>query len=278
MRLGQSRRSGNIVDLRGRRGGAGVGLGLGTVVLLLVGALLGVDPNDLAQVAEGPAPPTEPAPTGTPQDEGGDFVAALLGSMEDTWRTTAPQANIRYEDPQLVLYDGIVQSACGTNTAATGPFYCPTDARIYLDLSFFRELERFGASGDFAVAYVIAHEFGHHIQNLEGTLGEVNRVQQQTDQRTANDLSVRTELQADCYAGVWGYSAAQRNLLEPGDVEEGLQAAASVGDDHLQQMAGQAVTPEAFTHGSSAQRERAFRTGFERGDPAACDTFRDLRR
>ena len=231
----------------------------------------------LFEGAQQAAPVEQPA-GGQPQDEAGDFVSAVLGDLEDTWRSVAPRSGISYHDPQLVLYDGVVQSACGTNSAATGPFYCPLDQRIYLDLSFFRELQRFGASGDFAVAYVIAHEFGHHIQIVEGTLDAVQQAQQRVDRGTANQLSVRTELQADCYAGVWAYHAeAQRDLLEQGDLDEGLQAAAAVGDDRMQQMAGQRVMPDAFTHGSSAQRTQAFRAGLEGGNPASCDTFADLR-
>jgi predicted metalloprotease len=281
MRWQRSRRSDNVIDARGRGMGRGVAIGCGPALLIgLVALLFGADPMQILQLlggAEQSAPAVEQTP-GQPQDEAGDFVSAVLGDLEVTWQEVAPRAGIDYRDPELVLYDGMVQSACGISGAATGPFYCPLDQRIYLDFSFFRELERFGASGDFAAAYVIAHEFGHHVQNLAGTLQDVQDAQQRVDQGTANELSVRTELQADCYAGVWAYHAdTQRDLLEQGDVEEGLQAAAAVGDDHLQQMSGQAVSPESFTHGTSTQRTSAFRAGLQSGDPTACDTFADLR-
>lgn len=283
MRWQQSRRSDNVIDTRGRRVGRGAALGCGPLLLIgLVAILFGVDPTQILQLLGDTQQPTvqqEPSTAGTIQDEAGDFVRAVLGDMEDTWRSVAPRSGIQYHDPELVLFDGYVQSACGTTSSATGPFYCPLDQRIYLDLSFFRELQRFGASGDFAAAYVIAHEFGHHIQNLSGTLSEVQSAQQRTDQRTANELSVRTELQADCYAGIWAYHAeTQRDLLEQGDVQEGIDAAAAVGDDRMQQMAGQRTMPDAFTHGSSAQRVQAFQAGFQSGNPPSCDTFADLRR
>lgn len=282
MRWKQSRRSTNVIDNRGRRVGRGAALGCGPVLLIgLLALLFGADPTQIFQLLGDAQQSTQSGPStaGPIQDEASDFVRAVLGDMEDTWRSVGPQAGIRYQDPELVLFDGYVQSACGTTSSATGPFYCPLDQRIYLDLSFFRELQRFGASGDFAIAYVIAHEFGHHIQNLEGTLGEVQSVQQRADQRTANDLSVRTELQADCYAGIWAnHAETQRDLLESGDVQEGLDAAAAVGDDRMQQMAGQRVQVEAFTHGSSQQRVQAFQAGFRSGNPGSCDTFSDLRR
>lgn len=278
MRWQESRRSDNVVDARGRRVGRGAALGCGPLLLIgLLALLFGADPGQIMQLfgeAQQSAP-SQQSSAGPVNDEASDFVRAILGDMEDTWRSVTPQAGIRYQDPQLYLYEGMVQSACGMNSAATGPFYCPNDQTIYLDLSFFRELQRFGASGDFAVAYVIAHEFGHHIQNIEGTLGAVSNAQRRTDQRTANDLSVRTELQADCFGGVWGYHA--RDMLEAGDVEEGIAAAAAVGDDRMQQMAGQRVTPDAFTHGSSRQRTQAFQAGFQSGNPATCDTFADFR-
>ncbi len=278
MRWQESRRSDNVIDGRGRRAGRGAALGCGPLLLIgLLALLFGADPTEILQLF-GDAQQSDTAQqstAGPANDEAGDFVAAVMGDLEDTWRSIGPQAGVRYRDPQLYLYDGAVQSACGLNSSATGPFYCPGDQIIYLDLSFFRELQRFGASGDFAIAYVIAHEFGHHIQNLEGTLDAVSQAQSRTNQRDANDLSVRTELQADCYGGVWGYHA--RGMLERGDIEEGLAAAAAVGDDRMQQMAGQRVTPDGFTHGSSRQRTQAFQTGFQSGNPASCDTFSDLR-
>lgn len=278
MRWQQSRRSGNVVDVRRGRGGRAAGLGIGGLIIVLIGLLFGVDTSGIAALlGEGGAP--VPAETSAPpQDEAGDFVAAVLGDTEDVWHRLFREAGATYPEPRLVLFDGTVRSACGMASAATGPFYCPADQQLYLDLSFFRELARMGAPGEFAAAYVIAHEVGHHVQNVEGTLAAVQRAQRQLPRSDANALSVRTELQADCYAGVWGYHARQRGLLEPGDVEAGMRAAAAVGDDRLQQAAGRVATPETFTHGSSAQRVAAFRTGLESGRPAACDTFGDLRR
>ncbi len=278
MRWQQSRRSGNVIDGRGRRVGRGAAIGCGPLLLIgLLALLFGADPSQILQLFSDAqqSAPSQPSTAGPIADESGDFVSAILGDLEDTWRTVGRQAGVSYRDPELFLYDGMVRSACGMNSAATGPFYCPGDHRIYLDLSFFRELQRFGASGDFAVAYVIAHEFGHHIQNLEGTLDAVAQAQGRTNERAANDLSVRTELQADCYGGVWAYHA--QDILESGDVEEGMAAAAAVGDDRMQQMAGQRVSPDGFTHGSSRQRTDAFRAGLQSGTPASCDTFGDLR-
>lgn len=278
MRWQQSRRSDNVIDGRGRRAGRGVAIGCGPLLLIgLLALLFGADPAEILQLFGNAqqSGSSQQSTAGPVNDEAGDFVSAVLGDLEDTWRSVAPRAGIRYQDPQLYLYEGAVQSACGMNTSATGPFYCPGDQIIYLDLSFFRELQRFGASGDFAIAYVIAHEFGHHIQNLEGTLDAVSQAQRRTDERSANDLSVRTELQADCYGGVWGYHT--RDLLESGDVEEGIAAAAAVGDDRMQRMAGQRVSPDGFTHGSSQQRTQAFQAGLQSGNPATCDTFSDLR-
>lgn len=277
MRWRQSRRSDNVIDARGRSTGRKAALGCGPLLLIgILAILFGADPMQILQLVGGSQQSTpQVEQTHTPNDEASDFMRAILGSMEDTWRNVAQNSGIRYQDPELIMYTGTVQSACGLNSAATGPFYCPNDHRIYLDLSFFRELERFGASGDFAAAYVIAHEFGHHIQNLEGTLSAVQQAQRRSNERTSNDLSVRTELQADCYAGVWGYHS--RNLLEAGDVQEGMDAAAAVGDDRMQQMAGQRVVPEAFTHGSANQRMQAFQAGFQNGNPRSCDTFSDLR-
>lgn len=273
------RRSGNVIDLRGRGARRGIALGCGPILLVLVGLLFGIEPSQILALLEGgsaPAEQTAEAPS-QPSDEAGEFVSVVLADTETTWHALFQQGGGQYREPELVLYDGVVQSACGMNTAATGPFYCPPDQRVYLDTSFFRELQRLGAPGDFAVAYVIAHEIGHHVQNLQGTLGQVHTLQRRLAQADANALSVRTELQADCYAGVWAYHArAQRDLLEAGDVEEGLAAAAAVGDDHLLEQAGRPAMPEAFTHGTSEQRVRWFRRGLERGDPAACDTFEGL--
>ena len=278
------RRSGNIIDLRGRGGAKrGIALGCGPVLLVLLGLLFGFDPSQLLALLGGgdQTAQVEPAPSTagtTPGDDAGQFVSAILADTEDTWRALFSASGSRYEDPKLVLFDGTVQSACGLTGAATGPFYCPGDHRVYLDLSFFRQLQGMGASGDFAAAYVIAHEVGHHVQNLEGTLDQLQRAQARLGQADRNALQVRTELQADCYAGVWANQAErQRDFLEAGDVEEGLQAAAAVGDDHLMRQAGRPVMPDAFTHGTSAQRTEWFRRGLATGDPAACDTFQDLR-
>jgi len=286
MRWQQSRRSGNVVDARGRGGmgggfaGRGMKLGCGPLILIgIVALLFGVNPLEiLGLVGGGGGPAPAEAPTGAPgpDDPEADFASAVLGSTEDAWGQIFSASGQQYPPPALVLYTGLVQSACGTGSAASGPFYCPGDQRLYLDLSFFNELHRLGAPGDFAAAYVIAHEVGHHIQNIQGTLEETQRLQQRLPQAQANRVSVSTELQADCYAGVWGRSAAEQGLLEPGDVEEGLQAAAAVGDDALQSRAQGTVVPESFTHGSSTDRATWFRRGLESGDPDACDTFASL--
>ncbi|MDX1548840.1 MAG: neutral zinc metallopeptidase, partial [Rhodothermales bacterium] len=222
----------------------------------------------------GPAPPSASTTPPDRDDPAAAFVSVVLASTEDVWTDRFAASGSRYREPTLVLFDRITPTACGTGSAATGPFYCPGDENVYLDLSFFRELQRLGASGDFAVAYVIAHEVGHHIQRITGVEQQVRALQQRSDQRTANQLSVRMELQADCYAGVWAHHAdGEQNLLEAGDVQEGLDAAAAVGDDRLQRMAGRAVQREAFTHGSSQERMAWFRRGLETGDAGACDTF-----
>ncbi|HEY7142321.1 MAG TPA: neutral zinc metallopeptidase [Methylomirabilota bacterium] len=279
MRWTEFRRSDNVEDRRGMSmGGAGLKLGGGGLLLIVVLSLLtGTNPLDLLSGLEEAAPPTiDSGPERKPpaDDPQADFVRAVVGDTEDTWGRLFSQGGGTYEPPRLVLFSGAVQSACGQASAAVGPFYCPPDRRVYLDLGFFRELsERFGAPGEFARAYVVAHEIGHHVQNLLGTSDRVQRQRQRADQASANALSVRLELQADCYAGVWGHSAAQRNILEPGDVEAALAAATAIGDDRLQKQARGYVVPESFTHGSSAQRVRWFRTGLETGDVRRCDTF-----
>ncbi len=287
MRWQQSRRSGNVIDTRGSGGGGfggfggfpgggrGVRLGCGPLILLAIVALIfGVNPLELIggggggpvqTPTEGTAPPAD--------DQQADFASRVLGSTEDAWTQIFQQQGQQYPPPTLVLYTGGTQSGCGFNSSTVGPFYCPSDQRLYLDLTFFQELSRMGAPGDFGAAYVIAHEVGHHIQNLEGTLQQTDDARRRVSPEEANRISVATELQADCYAGVWGHSAAQSGLLEPGDVDEGLQAAASVGDDALQQAAQGYVVPEAFTHGSSQQRAEWFRRGYDSGDPSACNTF-----
>lgn len=272
MRLGGSRRSGNVIDARGS--GRGVGLGLGGLVILLLGWFFGVDLSGIAGVVDGGSSSAGQAVEADGTDAGNDFLMAVLGDTEDVWNQLFAQTGSDYPEPELVRFEGIVQSACGTAQSATGPFYCPADQRIYMDLNFLRELERMGASGDFAAAYVIAHEVGHHVQNVQGILGAVQQRQRTMPEAQANGLSVRVELMADCYAGVWAHHAdAQRDVLEPGEEVEGIEAAAAVGDDNLMEMAGRAAAPESFTHGSSAQRVGAFRAGFDSGDPGACDSF-----
>jgi predicted metalloprotease len=219
----------------------------------------------------GEAPPAET----TPEEERlVSFVSFVLDDAQNTWRQLASKTGTPYRDAKLVLFRDAVQSACGFAESATGPFYCPADEKVYIDLGFYEELQqRFGAPGDFAQAYVLAHEIGHHVQNLLGTEAQVREARTRRAD-LANELSVRLELQADCYAGVWGHSTAQRQLLESGDVEEGLGAAAAVGDDRLQRMGGGRVVPESFTHGTSAQRQEWFQRGLESGRPDACETFR----
>jgi len=284
MRWQGRRESTNVEDLRGRgpRLGRGAGLGCGGVILVVVVAYLtGQDPLALLQVAEqvqGP-PSASVEPGGAPAapgDQLGKFASVVLASTEDVWGGIFTQAGQTYRPPKLTLFSEMVQSACGMNSAAVGPFYCPPDERVYLDLSFFDELDRrFGAPGDFAAAYVIAHEVGHHVQNLLGYSERVTRAQQSArSEEEANQLSVRLELMADCFAGVWAYHAhREQQLLEAGDVEEGLRAAAAIGDDRLQKMATGRVQPDSFTHGSSAERVEWLRRGMQSGDPDACETF-----
>lgn len=276
MRLDDARESENVEDRRGmggrgfRPGGAG-GLGIGgVIVLLLISYFLGVDPSQLLNdsgVSTGGEPPAS-TPAGPPgSDPTGEFARKILADTEDTWTAIFERSGQRYSKPVLVLFSDAVESACGQAVSATGPFYCPGDQKVYLDLSFFRELDRrFGAPGDFAQAYVIAHEIGHHVQNLTGNLARGSGL----SRRSANAQSVRQELQADCLAGVWGYAAARRNRLEPGDAEEGLTAAAAIGDDRLQRESQGRVVPDSFTHGSSADRVAALKRGLQSGDVAAC--------
>lgn len=276
MRWRSSGRSRDIEDRRGRpalaRRGLSIGLG-GLAVLVVLTLVTGEDFLSLAGPGGGGVAidqPTAP-PAGSPGDERlVDFVSFVLDDTQDTWTSLLGD---RYRRARLVLFTDMVDSACGFAQAATGPFYCPGDQRVYIDLGFYRELrDRFGAPGDFAQAYVLAHEIGHHVQAVVGTEAAVRRAQQDAP-ANANALSVRLELQADCYAGVWGASAATRGILEAGDIEEGLTAAAAIGDDRIQRMAGGRVSPERFTHGSSAERVQWLRRGIETGDPNACDTF-----
>jgi predicted metalloprotease len=275
-----SRQSGNIRDLRGSRAvrAGGIGGGLGLVVLVVV-TLLGGNPLELLQVVGGgggAAPAADgPPDAAPPSDEMGAYLSAVLAMTEDVWSEIFAESGAEYQEPTLVLFTGAVQSACGFNTAATGPFYCPPDQNLYLDTSFFEELARMGGAGDFAQAYVIGHEVGHHVQTLTGTSSWVRDLQRSSSSRAQlNQLQVLMELQADCYAGVWAHRANRRlRILEPGDVDEGLAAAAAIGDDRMQRGAGRTVSPESFTHGPSADRRRWLEIGLQSGDVTACDTF-----
>ncbi|WP_414620747.1 neutral zinc metallopeptidase [Calothrix sp. CCY 0018] len=277
MRWEFGRKSDNVEDRRGRSVSPGlVGGGLGGLVLTLIAVLLGVDPAIIDQIAprdNGYSTPTQT--TSQPQDDMGKFVSVVLADTEDTWNPLFRQMGANYREPKLVLFSDAVQSACGYTSAAVGPFYCPPDEKVYLDTSFFRDLKnKLGAPGDFAQAYVIAHEVGHHVQNLMGISDKVRSVQNRVGKVEANQLSVRLELQADCFAGIWANKAQKaRQILEPGDIEEALNAAASIGDDRLQKQAKGYVVPESFTHGSSAQRVKWFKTGFQSGSVDACNTF-----
>lgn len=257
---------------------AGIG-GFGLIIIVVLALLFGVDPSLLlqggGQMQIDDSGYSQPSVPDAASDELRDFVAAILGDTEVTWREQFRQMGERYQEPNLVLFDGVVQSACGYTQSAVGPFYCPNDRKVYLDLGFFHELERrFGAPGDFAQAYVIAHEVGHHVQNLLGILPKVDEMRSQVSESEGNALSVRLELQADCLAGVWANRAqTDRQVLEQGDIEEGLNAATAIGDDRLQRQSQGYVVPDAFTHGSSTQRVRWFQRGIESGDIESCDTF-----
>jgi uncharacterized protein len=262
----------NVEDRRGRGMGLPLGGGIGGVVLLLlVAALTGQNPLELMDT--GRSEPGSVATTGAEDDPQAQFASVVLRDTEDTWNELFAERGARYEPPVLVLFTNATQSACGVGQSAMGPFYCPADRKLYLDLSFFRDLDRLGAPGDFAEAYVIAHEVGHHIQTLTGVSERVHAARQRMNERDANALSVRQELQADCYAGVWGHYAARRGLLEPGDAEEGLRAAAAIGDDRLQRRSQGQVVPESFTHGTSEQRASWLLRGMKTGSLEACDTF-----
>ena len=266
--------SGNVEDRRGLGMGLPIGGGIGGLVLLLIfSALTGTNPADLINGGD-PSSEQTAGTSGTPDDQEGQFVSVVLKDTEETWTEIFRQNGETYQPPTLVLFTQATQSACGVGQSAMGPFYCPSDRKVYLDLSFFEELAtRFGAPGDFAAAYVVAHEVGHHIQTLTGVSERVMSARQRASEREADALSVRQELQADCYAGVWGHYAAQRGLLEPGDAEEGLQAAAAIGDDRLQRQGQGRVVPESFTHGSSEQRVQWLRRGMDAGRVESCDTF-----
>ena len=275
------RRSENVEDRRGMRPvRTGVGLSIGGVLFLLVLSLLGINPLPFLGVAT-KEPQVQMQQADQPYQESAQeaklrqLTEVVLADTEDTWSTILPKYGVQYAAPTLVLFSEAVQSGCGMAQSGMGPFYCPLDQKVYVDMSFYNELEtRFGAPGDFAQAYVIAHEVGHHVQNLVGTAEQVQKAQQRASKVEANELSVRMELQADCFAGVWAKNAAQsRQLLEAGDVEEGLRAASAIGDDRIQKQTQGYVVQDAFTHGSSEQRVRWFRRGLEMGTPEACDTF-----
>lgn len=269
------RRSENVQDRRGR-GGIALGGGVGVIVVLVVAVLLGADPSEILRLIGGASSSSVEAPArpSGAEDRERAFVSAILGSTEDVWGRLFADRGARYDPPTLVLFDDAVRSACGFQSAAVGPFYCPPDQKLYLDTSFFEQLRRFGAPGDFAQAYVVAHEVGHHVQNLLGIADQVAQERRSASREEANALQVLMELQADCFAGVWAHHAAEvRNRLEPGDVEEGLQAAAAIGDDRMQRRATGSVQPESWTHGSSEMRQNWLRRGMETGDVEACDTF-----
>jgi predicted metalloprotease len=283
MRWEGNRQSSNVEDARGGGGGGGGfglgggAIGIGTIVVALIGgAVLGINPLTLLGMMTGdgggPAPQAQTAPAPPVNDKMAQFVSTVLGDTEDVWKQQFAQGGATYVEPKLVLFRGSVRTACGAGQAAMGPFYCPADQKVYIDLSFYETMKsRMGAPGDFAQAYVIAHEVGHHVQHQLGITQQVERAR---GGRNGNEMSVRLELQADCFAGVWGHHAQnQRQILEQGDVEEAMNAAAKIGDDALQQSAGRAVVPESFTHGSSEQRQRWFSTGLKTGSVKACDTF-----
>ena len=302
----QSRRSDNIEDVRGQGygggggGGGGLvvgggGLGIGAIIILaLIGYATGIDPRILIGGAEQvvnhgqstqqddsgttrrPQQQAQSQQQGAPKDQMADFVAAVLGETEDVWSQVLPQQKgIQYQAPKLVLYSGVTRSGCGQAQSAMGPFYCPTDRKVYLDMSFFNDMKRkLGGGGDFAYAYVISHEIGHHVQNLLGLLPKVHEAMENSDEARSNQLSVRLELQADCYAGVWAANADQKfHILQDGDVDKALNTAEAIGDDRLQKSSRGYATPDSFTHGSSAQRKQWLETGLKTGKVDACNTF-----
>ena len=284
MRWRAGRRSQNIEDRRGVRLSRGMriggGSGLGIAVLVVIAMFFDIDPRIVTQGTEFLSDRTQSIPTETQhivnrQREASEFTSVVLADTEDTWKVLfSEQLDSRYQEPTLVLFDGAVDSACGFAQAVMGPFYCPGDQKVYIDLSFFDDLKKLGAPGDFAQAYVIAHEIGHHIQLLLGISDRVNAKMQRMNETQRNALSVRQELQADCFAGIWANHAHQaRNILEQGDVKEGLNAASAIGDDRLQKQSQGYIAPESFTHGSSKQRVRWFKIGLESGKISDCDTF-----
>lgn len=282
MKWNRARRSRNVEDRRGRRvAGGGLGL-MGIGIVIVVGLLMGKNPIEMLgliqQLNSGVSSTSAPAAPADPETRA--FIESILGETEDVWGELFAAGGERYPAPTLVLFNGQVRSACGRATSAMGPFYCPGDQQVYIDTSFFDQMKRrLGGGGDFAEAYVIAHEVGHHVQTVTGTTAEVDAARQRGENvEGANGLLVRQELQADCYAGVWGHRAQRRHQwLEPGDIEEALSTASAIGDDHLQRQSRGVVVPDAFTHGTAEQRVRWFRRGFETGDPERCDTFANPR-
>lgn len=274
MQLDDQDESSNVED---RRGGIGRGgIGLGTIVVALAASyFFGIDPSVILGLASNsPAPVAAHKPPA--DDTMARFVSKILASTETTWDAVFAESGARYQQPKLVLFTGSTPTACGTGQSAMGPFYCPADRKVYIDLAFYRDLkERFHAPGEFAQAYVIAHEVGHHVQNLLGISDKVHKAQQNASKARANALSVRLELQADCFAGVWGNRAdAARHIIEPGEIAQALNAASAIGDDRLQQQSQGRIVPESFTHGSSEQRMRWFKRGMDSGDLRQCDTFK----
>ena len=276
MRWSGRRGSSNVEDRRGMRFKGAGGIGIGTIVLALIAMYFGQDPSVVLQNVQ-PTQQAEQVPYQESAEEAQlrEFVSVVLADTEETWGALFAMNGSQYREPSLVLFSGAVESACGFAQAAVGPFYCPADQKVYIDLSFYHDLQqKFGAPGDFAQAYVIAHEVGHHVQTLLGISERNMAARSRASEAEANALSVRQELQADCFAGIWAHNANRdRQLLEPGDIEEGLNAASAIGDDRLQKSSRGYVAPESFTHGSSEQRMRWFKRGYDSGDVNSCDTF-----
>lgn len=278
MRWQFGRRSDNVEDRRGMSGPVAVGGGVGAIILALVAMFFGIDPSIIldqgTQTGDNPTS-SVPSSQSAGEQQLADFVSVVLADTEDTWQDIFRRMGRTYEKPKLVLFSRSVESACGLAQSAMGPFYCPSDRKVYIDLSFYQQLkQQLNAPGDFAQAYVIAHEIGHHVQTLLGISQKVHSLSSQVSQKQANQLSVKLELQADCFAGIWAYHAQEaRQILEPGDVEEALNAASQIGDDRLQEKSRGYVVPDSFTHGSSQERVRWFNRGLKTGDLAYCDTF-----
>jgi len=271
-----NRRSSNVEDRRGGGALVGGGIGLGGLLIVLIGWAFGIDPGTMLGFVEGSGIGQSQSSTGSGKDdEAKRFLGAVLASTEDVWQPIFRQYGKSYREPTLVLFEGQVQSACGISSSATGPFYCSADQKLYIDPAFYREMQKMGASGEFAFAYVVAHEVGHHVQNLLGTLGQAHTQMRRSNKATANQISVRIELQADCYAGIWGNKLEKYSKIRINekDIRNGLKAAEAVGDDTLMQRAGQRVNPANFTHGSSADRMKWLNIGLQYGEISRCNTF-----